>query len=66
MNACTSEVRGQVCERLAEVAQWAAKTGVQSAREYCKQNPLRVIGGVAGAAFLLGVALRAKSKNSRD
>jgi|SRR5947209_2637961 len=56
---------GEARQNIAETTQeWAlrAKANTQRARrqmvEYCEQNPMQVIAGVAGAAFISGIALR--------
>jgi len=64
----SGELREDVSEAATELRQ-AARTRVERARvqavQYAQENPFQVIAAVAGAAFVLGVGLRAW-RSSRD
>jgi ElaB/YqjD/DUF883 family membrane-anchored ribosome-binding protein len=56
-------MNGEVRARLEDLTQYVISTGLRTSREYTEQHPLKVIAGLAGAGFLIGVFLRARKKS---
>jgi ElaB/YqjD/DUF883 family membrane-anchored ribosome-binding protein len=59
----TAAMNDEVRVRLKDLAQYVVSTGLRTAWEYTEQHPLKVIAGLTGAGFLLGVFLRARKRN---